>query len=339
MLTSRFFQAGRFLRRSSLAGRSTLYLPLWVWGCVVTLGLCSIQCSREAAPPVVNASGGMDGAGQDKSDLKLGAKGDGDEVNGIPLHPLCGKGSCVPDDERSCAKPIDEGMGGEGGGNIGGAAGGVSFNPGDLGKVTASCQVGLGADCDGSTCPIVRSCTPSGASEEGSPCVVAADCAPGLACVGEALSGVCRPYCCRGTEDACSDQSFCDERRLLETPEVYVPVCLPLDNCPLTDPYPCPKDRECSCPSNRACMVVRPDGATACTVPGAGQVGDSCNDQSTADCAHGFVCGPNQVCLQICSTVSEDSGCQAGWTCLKQSALGGDLGICIASTGDNEATR
>ena len=248
-------------------------------------------------------------------------------------------GKCVPDHATACVDPSDDGMGGYGGSNLGGAAGGVNFNPGDLGVSRMACQVGPKLDCEGVNCAVERTCVEGGASVEGDPCVTAADCSPGLACVGEGLSGVCRPYCCQGTVASCGVDKFCDERRLLETPEIYVPVCLPLDNCPLTDPFPCSEDRDCTCQGNRACMIVRADGATACTIPGAGQAGDPCSDQATADCAFGFVCGPSQICLQICSTVNEDSGCVDGGTCLKQSALGGDLGICIASADGSEATR
>lgn len=319
--------------RFKIGPRSSRW-PLGLFAAVGLLGLGLLQCTSDEAPPGVQASGGSAGGQSDSSVLELGRKRD-EETDDAQLNPLCGKGKCVPDDRKACVgseeEPEEDGGGGEGGGQLGGAAGGFSFNPGEI-EVSASCQVGPQVDCEGSSCSIERTCTQSGVSPEGSPCVTAADCAPGLACVGEALSGVCRPYCCRGTEGACDEDSFCDERRLLETPEVYVPVCLPLDNCQLTEPYPCPEDRQCACQGNKACMVVRADGATACTVPGAAQAGDTCSDRATADCGHGFVCGPDQRCLQICSTVSMESGCPFGWTCLKQSALGGELGICIAST-------
>jgi len=340
-LSSLVGRAARHLRRSpplsqSLGSQAQWPLarrwPLGLLAMAGALGLGSIQCAYDGSPSIDDSTGGNPGGSPDSSILELGRTRD-EGTDGVPLNPLCGKGKCIPDDRKACADDDDEGVGGEGGGQLGGAAGGVSFNPGDLNEVRASCQVGPQTDCKGSSCSIERACTQSGVSPEGSPCVTAADCAPGLACVGEALSGVCRPYCCRGTEDACDENSFCDERRLLETPEVYVPVCLPLDNCQLTEPYPCPDDRQCVCQGTRACMVVRADGATACTVPGAAQAGDSCSDQATADCGYGFVCGPEQRCLQICSTVSAESGCPTGWTCLKQSALGGELGICIASTG------
>ena len=330
-------RAARRLRRSaalvqwpSLGGR-----PLALLAVTGALGLGFIQCNGSDAPGNGSTGGSAGRPEEDSSVLELG-RARNDEAEDAQLNPLCGKGKCVPDDRKACAGSEEEpedGGGGEGGGQLGGAAGGIGFNPGDLGEVSASCQVGPEQDCAKSSCSIERACTQSGVSPEGSPCVTAADCAPGLACVGEALAGVCRPYCCRGTEEACDENSFCDERRLLQTPEVYVPVCLPLDNCQLTEPYPCPEDRQCVCQGNKACMVVRADGATACTVPGAAQAGDTCSDQATADCGHGFVCGPDQRCLQICSTLSAESGCPTGWTCLKQSALGGELGICIASTG------
>ncbi len=313
------------------AGRTRLI----VLASAVLGGVSSLHCAGGGSGGPGSGAGGTDGLPRDNSEIRLGDNTSGDDDEGIPLNPLCGVGWCVPDDRRACIEP--DGMGGQGGASFGGAAGGLNFNPGDLGISGVACQVGPAIDCPDSNCEIQRNCAPSGTSPAGDPCVTAADCAPGLACVGEGLSGVCRPYCCQGTEASCDESSFCDERRLLETPEIYVPVCLPLDDCPLTEPFPCEGD--CSCQGNRACMIVRPDGATACTTPGAKQAGDSCSDQVTADCAHGFVCGPNQICLQICSTVSDDSGCADGWTCLKQSALGGDLGICTKSTDQSRSNR
>lgn len=301
------------------------------------LSFSSLHCSRGDAGGPDSGAGGNSGDPRGESELAIGEGDSGSDGNELPLSPLCGVGSCVPDDARACPDPDpypdtdSEGYGGEGGANVGGAAGGMNVDP----ERRISCQVVVEEDCEGSGCSLARSCEKAGRSADGDPCVAASDCGPGLACVGEGVSGVCRPYCCRGTEASCNSQSFCDERRLLETPEAYVPVCLPLDNCPLSDPFPCGADRTCSCQGNKACLIVRADGKTACTIPGAGQAGDSCNDQETAACAHGFVCGPNQICMQICSTMNEESGCPTGRTCLKQSALGGELGICIASASGN----
>lgn len=299
------------------------------------LGFSSVHCARSDSGGPNTGAGGTEGDAPGQSNLAIGESDSGSDDNALPLSLFCGVGACVPDDIRACpdldGDSEPQGNGGEGGANIGGAAGGVNVDPNEPAVREASCQVVAEQDCDGSSCTIERLCVEAGRSSDGDPCVTASDCGPGLACVGEGVSGVCRPYCCRGTEASCNDQSFCDERRLLETPEAYVPVCLPLDNCPLTDPFPCGVDRTCSCQGNKACLIVRADGKTACTVPGVGQAGDSCSDQETAACAHGFVCGPNQICMQICSTVNEQSGCPESGTCLRQSALGGELGICIAS--------
>ncbi len=293
------------------------------------------------------------GSPRGKSELQLGDPSSGEMNDTSYINPLCGAGGsagwCLPDDVQACSATGSDaddegdledeganapGQGGQGGAGLGGSAGGFNLDPGDWEEGGASCQVAPDPDCSGTDCEFKRTCSPSGSSQEGEPCVNSADCSAGLACVGEGLSGVCQPYCCAGAQ-SCGESSFCDERRLLEFGQIYVPVCVPIDNCHLTDPYPCEADRECSCPGERACMIVRSDGATACTTPGARQAGDECSDQVTADCAHGFVCGPNQICLKICSTVADVSGCQEGWTCLKQSALGHDLGICTESTKDS----
>jgi hypothetical protein len=113
-------------------------------------------------------------------DLSIGGTMGGAGSESIKLDPLCGSGSCVPDDGRACAD--EGGMGGAGGANgsaLGGQAGGVNYDPGDLADVGASCQVSRAADCEGSLCPIERTCAPSGASSIDEPCVSSSDCRPG----------------------------------------------------------------------------------------------------------------------------------------------------------------
>lgn len=259
----------------------------------------------------------------------------------VRLSPLCGLGACIPERKTSCAT-----MGGAGGAGemaLGGEAGGIAYDPGELGVQGLSCQVGVEPGCEGETCSVVRACAPSGASGVGAPCVSQADCGGGLACVGEGRSGICRPYCCQGTARSCGAGTFCDERSFPEAPEIVVPVCLPVDDCALTDPFPCAEGQDCSCKDGRACVVVRPDGETACAVPGPGQHGDPCTGTQTAECAHGFVCHPEVGCRQVCSVVassdSAESQCPDGGACQSPPDFPSDLGICIGGDGGPVAAR
>ena len=309
------------------------------------LGLCvlafsSVRCAASEGESGLGDGDGDGDQGVDRMDIDLilGYSPGGDSGNGIPLNPLCGVGDCVPDDASSCV-----GMGGMGGTDsegMGGMAGGITYDPGDLGTKGVSCQVRREATCDEEgACDIERTCAPSGASRVGQPCVSASDCQPGLACVGEGLSGLCRPYCCQGTARSCDEGTFCDERSLPDFPEIFVPVCIPVDDCPLTDPFPCPEGQDCACREDRACIVVRSDGATACTVPGAGQKGDPCSGTETAECAHGFVCSPSAGCMQLCSTVAAESECPDGGTCQSPSVFPSDLGVCVGGDGGPTAAK
>jgi hypothetical protein len=94
--------------------------------------------------------------------------------------------------------------------------------------------------------------------------------------VGDALTGSCQPYCCRGTTASCGPEDFCGARPLAGGDGPLVPVCIPTEPCSLVDPFPCPPGRSCTCTGDRACVVVRPNGQTACAVPGEGKEGDSC---------------------------------------------------------------
>ncbi len=211
------------------------------------------------------------------------------------------------------------------GGSWGGAAG-LSANPGDLDEVSASCQIGPGP---------TRSCQEAGVAEEGDPCLSVRDCGSGLACVGSGTTGVCRPYCCRGTVESCDDTSYCAPRPTLGDPNQEVPVCLPLDNCSLTEPFPCPEGQDCACTGEMACMVVRADGKTACAIPGEKTAGEACDPNAVQECAYGHVCSSEQGCLVVCSTVSEESGCQEDELCQAASRLPKELGVCVG--GDDES--
>lgn len=312
------------------------HAPLWG---ALFVGALLVRCNSADGDfgGSENYSGNVAGANSGASlDDVIGGDGTGGDSSASMLNPLCGPGECIPDSPFSCS-----GMGGMGGEDaMMGAAGGVNLGSGDLGGGGKSCQVMISPECEGDACFAERICAPAGASVAGEPCVAASDCSPGLACVGDSVSGVCRPVCCAGTEASCGAESYCDKRRLLETPELYVPVCLPVDDCPLTDPFPCSSGKDCACSDNKACIVVRQDGATACTSPGTGQAGDQCSGSETAECAHGFVCSPAAgACMKLCSTVNQDEECPSGGTCQSPSAFPADLGLCVGSGNGSNATK
>jgi hypothetical protein len=256
------------------------------------------------------------------------------------LDPRCGEAECSPDDVSACepSPTAQGGAGGEGGGPAYGGSAGLSANPGDLGKEEASCQVTLAsADCEGQGCDRVATCMPTGTQPADASCLSPADCGPGLACVDVgATVGVCKPYCCEGG-DSCAGDTYCSAAPLLGEPEIEVPVCAPLDDCSLADPYPCPEDGECTCTGDLACVVVRPDGRTACAEPGRGTAGDDCDGLTSGDCAHGFVCSPNLGCLGVCRTEGGEPTCAEGQLCQSPSGFPITLGVCVGPTGPTPA--
>lgn len=281
-------------------------------------------------------TGGTWGEPRETIPLDIGATYGGSGPTSSNLDPLCGAGQCVPDEVSGC----DLGLGGMGGAGQMGAAGGFSYDPGDLVDQGASCQVTPNEDCVDEPCPSrVRECRAAGSGVEGEPCVASADCEAGLACVGDGASGICRPYCCRGTQSSCDESSFCVDRRLTEHPALYVPVCMPVDNCPLTDPYPCPEGQDCACQGDRGCVVVRSDGTTACTRPGPGQTGDPCTGSEGVECAHGFVCSPSAGCMKLCVLSAAESGCPEGGTCQSPAEFPSDLGVCVGASSGSAATK
>jgi hypothetical protein len=306
---------------------------------LLILAGASIRCSEQKGGDYGDGDGDESVGARPSTDLTLGYTAGGANGSAYMLDPLCGSGSCVPDSATACKQPGMGGAGGEGSEATGGLAGGINYDPGDLEERGVACQVHREPGCEGSSCGIQRACVSSGVSAQGEPCVSASDCRPGLACVGEGVSGVCRPYCCRGTERSCAPGTFCDARSIPEAPEVFVPVCIPVDGCDLTDPFPCPSGQDCTCQGDRACVVVRADGATACTVPGAGQSGDPCTAKVTAECAHGFVCSPSAGCMKLCSTVQANPSCPNSGTCQSPSEFPPELGVCVGVNNGSTAAR
>jgi hypothetical protein len=234
----------------------------------------------------------------------------------------------------------EQGAGGDGGvagsGGVSGAAGG-----GGVTGAAGSDQTGSDAGGPAYACRVVRSrgvslseCAATGRGDENAPCFTGADCGAGLGCVADGAVSRCLPYCCEGDSRCSSAGSYCAERPLRDASiptsaaEVLVPVCVPADHCELSEPFPCPSERACQCSAGTACMVVRPDGTTACAVPGQGTLGQAC------PCAYGFICSQGTgtaTCVKLCATSDEgDAGlaCPAG-KCQASSELPAGWGVCV----------
>lgn len=268
--------------------------------------------------------------------LGSGRAGMGSET----LHVLCGAasdGACVPDDEHACV-----GFGGStgqgGAGSMAGAAGAagapvkVPTDSGNLGSDGYSCQLAL----DGER--VTRSCQPAGQGQAAAPCLSTAQCAPGLTCVGEGASGsgLCRPYCCEGVNASCDDGYYCAPRRVVGAKaELSAPVCVPADNCSLTEEYPCKAGVDCQCAAGTACTIVRADGTTSCVKPGTAKAYDACDDAFS--CAWGHVCSLTNGCLPLCSTVSSKQECGDSGYC--QAKFPSDVGVCIDLNEQTGATK
>lgn len=233
---------------------------------------------------------------------------------------VCGLGDCLPDDPEACVE------GGASDAGAGGAGPGTPTPPGLSGS-TVSCQVSRDE-----LSVAVRRCAPAGAQGAGAACAASADCAPGLGCVGDESGGRCRPYCC-SVDTACGDGSFCAPRPLRSPPgrptvALVVPMCVPADNCSLSEPYPCENSSTgCVCRPGTACTVVKPDGTTSCVEPGAGVAGQAC------PCAAGHICSQaSNQCVRICrlGTAGE---CGSG-RCQASANFPDGYGVCVSTDSD-----
>ncbi|HMA96005.1 MAG TPA: hypothetical protein VKP30_25135 [Polyangiaceae bacterium] len=242
------------------------------------------------------------------------------------LPPLCSveSPSCDPDDAKACdigAQYAVERSGSAGSHAelAGGGSGGVAGLAGAPGKACRIVRESAGA---------VTACVAAGTGTSGEPCVDDASCAPGLGCVEENGTAQCRPYCCHGNL-SCLGGTYCDSRprrELQSTGErLWVSVCIAGVSCRFDDPYPCSAERKCSCPSGKACSVVREDGTTACVAPGIGTEGQPC------PCKAGYVCaGTRGTCLQVCDLDSQADQCSGG-ICQTSVSLPPPWGLCVTS--------
>lgn len=183
-------------------------------------------------------------------------------------------------------------------------------------------------------------CERAGALAPGSSCVETTDCSAGSTCVSEALVPVCRQYCC-DSPDSCPAGTYCTTRKTYVSSapgasyvtDATVPVCVPADNCNLSDAYPCPAGQKCMCPSNEACMVVRSGGLTTCITPSSASQEDlRCKIESGVNlCAAGYVCSYSTFsCLKLCKlgVSAAASGCSTGTSCQASNDVPSGWGVC-----------
>jgi len=184
-------------------------------------------------------------------------------------------------------------------------------------------------------------CESAGALAPGSSCVATTDCAAGSTCVSDVLVPVCRQYCCDGP-DSCPAGTYCTTRNTYVSSapgasyvtDATVPVCVPADNCNLSDPFPCPSGQKCMCPSNEACMVVRSGGLTTCITPpsSAGQDAYCKGEAGVYLCSAGYVCSYSTfACLKLCKLgVSNQTAgdCITGTSCQASNDVPSGWGVC-----------
>ncbi|HET7541416.1 MAG TPA: hypothetical protein VFK05_16180 [Polyangiaceae bacterium] len=300
------------LGQNPLCGK-TMCVPDSAASCVIfTPPAASADAGPGDEPPLVDGQAGAQGEG--------GSGGDG---AGIRTPAVAGEGGT-----RSVGEGGSAGEGGSSGalGEAGSAgAAGATAVPG---TAKYGCQV---QRIEPGSRTVLSQCSLAGVGGENAPCLTASDCQPGLGCVGDQNAGLCLPYCCQSAED-CARGSYCAPRPMRDATinesgasdktALSIPVCVHADNCDLSVPYPCPKGSTCACGSGKACMVVRSDGTTTCTAPGAGKVGEAC------PCAWGYVCSAaTNRCLELCST-RESGACGTG-KCQSASELPLGWGVCV----------
>lgn len=283
----------------------------------VSVSLLDCSSSTDNREPI--GSGGGTGDDRGNSIIELpGATGGASTIQ--QLHPLCGVGDCLPDDERSCG-----GLGGESG------VEGLAGYGGELPSLARmSCQLTIEKGCEGASCDVERTCREAGRGRELDPCFGPSDCAPGLACTGDGNVGSCRQLCCDA--GSCAVDSYCDIRPQVGGGGIVVPVCSKAVACSLSEPFPCEEKAACSCTGSRGCLVVANQGLTACAIPGQGTQGDPCTGEIEGECAHGYVCSRTSGCLRVCDLSAERSACQPDEHCQAPPKFPTGFGVCFSTS-------
>jgi hypothetical protein len=297
---------------------SRLLFGIGVAGLFGWFGACA-SVADSSGPLACEPQCGLSDASSDRKVVpETSVPESGQDSPQVVPSPLCGPSlECVPDDHESCASfAIDAGPAADSGNgepdaaeeDDGGEDGGEEEEDGwspfvppdaDSGDEPSGpafgCQVNAGAKGP------VAQCAPAGGGRAGDPCFSGGDCAAGFACVGDASTAQCRPYCCTGPE-VCARGSYCAERTLRDS-TLPVPVCVTADGCDLAQPYPCPTGATCTCGEGKACMVVA-DKTASCVAPGSGKEDESC------PCAWGYFCNKTlNVCKKHCQLSSSVPEC------------------------------
>ena len=265
--------------------------------------------------PVPGGSGGLAGLGPTTGGVGMGGTAGTGFIDAGNTTITAGNGG-------TSSAPVDGGSSGEGGPNNPDAGADASGMPASPTQTIAGCQVVEDKGARSARCGL------SGVGVAGDRCQANRDCAPGLGCVeSKDGQGQCFPYCCSGPE-YCTSGSYCTQRLAVNSDPFAnifeVPVCIPADDCSLSEPYPCPPEmtQECTCSEGTVCTVVRSDGTTSCEKPGVGQLGDPC------PCDAGYLCSEaSSTCLKLCSTALSSDDCGPG-TCQAVSVLPG-YGVCV----------
>jgi hypothetical protein len=305
-------------------------LALGGFGCSMSSGADSAGSSTGPSCPGCGNSAGAGNAGASNLSVSIIKASDVDA--GTSWSPLCGPQSagCLPDPDAGACNDLPVPSAGMDSSTDGGMQGdsGTTMDQG----LKLTCRIRTVAD----SYAIERACEGAGKGNSGDPCLSPVDCGSGLTCVIEGLAVLCRPYCCADPE-SCPSNSYCTTRTTQVNRDPFVagpnvPVCSVADNCPLSDPYPCSQNQNCTCPSGKACMVVRMHGLTACTKPGSGTQGEYC------PCAAGFVCSDTTfTCLRLCqpgnsntptAATSQSTTCDAGTSCQASNDVPSGWGVC-----------
>lgn len=301
-------------------------------------------------PAIGGASSGTPQAGRGSGAESAGGAGQGGE-------PAAGNGAA------SGESPVDggAGQGGEtavtaggapsaddsGGGGAGGEASPASSGSGGRGGTSGGAGQSASSGSGGvpvstlspTSCQVTRDpkhqdrpraqCLPAGDGDDAKPCLSGSDCQPGFACVGDG-PGQCRRYCCSG-QATCGDHQHCTAEPLVLATAgeaLEVPVCMPVIECSLAEPFPC-DEGTCSCPPDSACVVIGNQGTTSCVEVGSlppkgqGEAGMPC------PCAHGFVCSQAaKQCVKLCQVEARDLYCD-GARCQASSSLPLGWGTCV----------
>jgi hypothetical protein len=204
-------------------------------------------------------------------------------------------GCCYPDDPASAQTCAQAACTAPDGGPAGtGAYIGVTFG----------CHVLPAPAANAADGGPIAACLPGGQGIDGFPCKGPQDCAASYECVGAVPT--CQRYCCDGNE-ACLSLQFCDIQPTALSPQVQVPVCMPMEGCVLLS--------RLSCPANETCAVVRDDGSKSCVAIGNAAAGQSCE---TDHCADGLVClGATGMrsCYVLCHTGPSFHDCSPTQKC------------------------